>query len=132
MGATTAAKSPRYLEVQAALDRKIQALFPGTPYRLEFGMKGWKIARPTKITGWTGTIDPNFIHIYLAERKTRITLHLWNSYDPGALKRNEKNLTKAGFKVMVGCLQFNRKGDYPIEPVFDMLDNIRSLMDSEK
>lgn len=88
-------------------------------------MRGWRIPTNAGLAEWKGTIDPNFVHVFLAERKQGLTLHFWNPLDPGALHREKTGLREAGFKVMVGCLQFNRKGDFPIAAVLPLLDAAR-------
>lgn len=128
---TTSTFSPRLVAIHADLDCEIRRLFPQAEARRDYSMKGWRIARSTHIKTWEGTIDPNFLHIYIAERKNGITLHFWNPFDPYHLKRHSKELEGAGFKVMVGCLQFTRKGDYPVRAVVPLLESARRAMDRE-
>lgn len=96
-----------------------------------FNMHGWRVRRPTDITAWKGTIDPNYVHVFVAERKQGITLHLWSPYETGGLKQHEADLKAAGFKVMVGCLQFNRKAAYPVHAVVPVLASIAAQMKAD-
>lgn len=80
---------------------------------------------------WKGTIDPNFVYIFLAKRKNGITLHYWDPVRPYGLKQNAAAFEEAGFKVMVGCLQFNRKGPFPIGAVRGLLENLARQMDGQ-
>lgn len=113
---------------RARLAREIRARFPDARGVEDWGLRGWRIPTHAGLTEWTGTIDPNFIHIFLVERKQGITLHFWNPLDPGALKRDSSALQKAGFKVMVGCLQFNRKGEFPLAAVLPLLEAARKAI----
>ena len=128
---TTSSFSPRMEAIHSALDQEIKRRFPNAESRFEYNMHGWKTARPVKIESWKGTIDPNFLHMYIAERKNGITFHIWNTYNPYGLKQRSKELTAAGFKVMVACLVYNRKGDYPIGAVTPIFDSMRKDMDAE-
>jgi hypothetical protein len=122
---TTSTFSPRLLQLRAGIDAQLRQRFAGAVRAVTaFNMHGWQIARATRIESWKGTIDPNFIHIGVAERAAGITLHLWNPYNPACLKDNFKPLTAAGFKVMVGCLQFNRKAEFPLQAVTPLLDDL--------
>lgn len=127
--------SPRFRQVHAALTQSIQALFPDAEPAFAFGMTGWRIPRRRWINPRSvrGTLDPNWVQIYLVERKSGMTLHLWNPADFGVMHRRETELSRVGFKVMVGCIQFNRKADYPIETVDRLLEDVkRSLEDDAK
>ena len=78
-----------------------------------------------------GTLDPNWVQIYLVERKSGITLHLWNPVDFGSMQRRKPELSRLGFKVMVGCMQFNRKSDYPMDSVERLLEDVRRSLETD-
>jgi uncharacterized protein YdhG (YjbR/CyaY superfamily) len=125
--------SPRFREVHASLGRAIENLFPDARSAFEYGMPGWRIPRPRRVdpASVKGTIDPNWVHVFLAERKAGITLNLWNPVDVGGFRKRKRELERAGFKVMVGCLQFNRKSEYPIGLVVELLKDIRNSLEED-
>jgi len=128
-----AKSSPRFRETYGALDRAIRGLFPEAEAVFAFGMPGWKIARRRWIDPKSvkGTLDPNWVQIYFVERKSGITLHLWNPADFNGMRRHDKELARVGLKVMVGCMQFNRKGDYPIDVVKSLLEDVRRSLETD-
>ena len=130
--ATTSTFSPRMREVHALLDREIRSRFPEADAQFEYGMRGWRVPRARRLETWKGTIDPNFLHIFVAERKQGITLHYWNPMMPASFGKHAAPLAKAGFKVMVGCLQFNRKGDYPVDALKPLLDEAAQMLEHER
>ena len=106
--------SPRFREVHAAIGRAVRDLFAGAEPSFRFRMPGWKIPRPRKVdpASVAGTLDPNWVQVHLVERKSGITLHLWNPVDLNGFRRRKAELERAGFKLMVGCLQLTRKSEY--------------------
>ena len=122
--------SPRFRQVYAALERSVREIFPDAEASFQLRMPGWKIPRPRHVDAASGkgTLDPNWVQIYLAERKSGITLHLWNPVDFNGFRRRNKELENAGFTLMVGCLQFNRKSEYPTDLVVDLLKDIQTSL----
>jgi len=125
--------SPRFREIDDRLDRTIRALFPEAQRVFAYGLPGWRIPRRRWIDPKSvdGTIDPNWVNVFLAERKAGITLHLWNPVDFNAMQRRKADLSNAGFKVMVGCLQFNRKSGYPIDAVRRLLEDVKRSLEAD-
>ncbi len=119
---TTSTFGPRLEATRAELGRMLATRFPKAEPTFSYNMHGWRMRRPTDIKDWKGTIDPNWILIGIAERKQGITIHLWNPYDPGCLKKSEPRLKAAGYNVMVGCVNYNRKGDVPLDSLAPILD----------
>lgn len=118
---------PAFQETFVQVDRIVRRTFPSAKAVFQWGMPGWSIQRkhapdPAEVKG---TMDPRFIAILLAARKQGITLHLWNPADYYGLDRSKAELVEAGFKVMRGCLQFNRKQPYPIAVVEKLLKGVR-------
>lgn len=128
---THSGSSERLIATHARLDQSIRKRFPAAQDVFEYNMRGWAVRRPVHITEWKGTIDPNWIRVYVAERKQGITIHVWNPYDFEGLK-DRSELAQAGFKPMAGCLQYNRKGELPVEALEPLLDEMRQAMDQER
>ena len=80
-----------------------------------------------------GTFDPNWVRVYVVERKSGITLHLWNPADFNGFRKRKAELERAGFKLMVGCFQFTRKSEYPTDLVVALLRDAKtSLQEDER
>jgi hypothetical protein len=129
--ATTSTFSPRMAKAWRELDAAVRRVFPEAEPVFDYGARGWRVPRRIRVESWKGTIDPNWLKVYVAERAQGITLHLWNPCEPGFLKRNATALQAHGLKAMVGCLQFTRKGDYPVAAVEALLREVRGQMDAE-
>jgi uncharacterized protein YdhG (YjbR/CyaY superfamily) len=112
-----------------ALRNKVAQLFPNAIPLFEYGMPGFRVPiTQTRIEKWKGTIDPNYLHMGLVQRKRGVTFHIWNPKDDGYLQKNEERLSSAGFKVMRGCVEWNRKAAFPIAEIEKMLeDHMRGL-----
>ncbi len=125
--------SPRFREIHETLGRTVYTLFPEAEPAFAFGMPGWRIARRRRIDPGSvrGTLDPNWVQVYLVERKSGVTLHLWNPVDFNGAHRRRAELSRVGFKVMVGCLQFNRKSDYPMDAVRRLLEEVRRSLEAD-
>lgn len=115
-----ASKDPEFRKTYAAFKKIVKKYFPNAKESVEYGIPGFT-ARTTKtlIKDWPGTMDPNFAMIGLARRAQGITLHGWCS-DYRFMEKHAAVLTKAGFKVMRGCIQWNKKAPYPL-PVVEKL-----------
>ena len=87
---------------------------------MKWNLPGWKIERENVLEEARGTIDPRFVHVLIAERKAGLTVHLWNPVDYYWLDTQKEALQRAGFKVMRGCVQFNRKQPFP----FDTMESV--------
>jgi hypothetical protein len=126
---TTSTTSPRLLAALGSLEAHVTRLWPHAEKVFEYNMNGWRIHRGVDIPEWTGTIDPNWVRLYVAERKAGLSLHLWEPF--GCLQDRGSALAAAGYKPMVGCMQYNRKGDLPVEPVVAVLEAVRDRMAAE-
>jgi hypothetical protein len=113
--------SENFRAVFSAVESVVRKRFPNAEATFESGMPGWKVPREHVPEARIGTIDPAYVWIFLAERKAGITLHVWNPADYYFLDQHKAALQQAGFKVMRGCLQFNRKGAYPVAAVERLL-----------
>lgn len=124
--------SPRLADARARLGAEVLRRFPHAEPVTEWNLQGWRAKRPRRIASWKGTIDPNFVYVFLAERKQGIVLYFWNPFDPKCLERHAPRLKQAGLTAMVGCLQHARRGEYPVEAVLPLLDEARAAMDAER
>lgn len=116
--------SDRYKETFSRLGEVIEAVFPTAQASFEYNLPGWKIERENVQEETKGTIDPRFVHVLIAERKAGLTLHLWNPADYYWLDKQKEALQGAGFKVMRGCVQFNRKQPFPFDTMESVLRTI--------
>lgn len=84
-----------------------------------FDMPGWVVgiewAPPPEMM--RGTMDPFKFAIMMVEGKSGMTLHFWCPPKSGLLQREKVALEAAGFKVMVGCLRFSKKTEYPVAAI---------------
>jgi len=118
-------QSDRFKKIYARLKDVVMKEFPNATEGIMYDMHGFK-AKITKeeITNWKGTMNPNYFYTCLVERKAGITLHIWNPKDYYGLEKIKKEYERAGFKVMRGCIQWNKKAEYPIDMVEDLVKNI--------
>ncbi len=118
-------QSDRFKKIYAKLKEIVMREFPNATEGEAFGMRGFR-AKITKedIKEWKGTMNPNYFFVCPVERKAGITLHIWYPVDYYALDKIRKEYEEAGFKVMRGCLQWNRKSEYPIHMIEDLVKNI--------
>jgi len=133
VGSYVRAASPRFHEIYKSVARAVHELFPDATDSFQFKMPGWKVPRHRKVDpeSMEGTLDPNWVQIYLVERKAGITLHLWNPVDFNGFRGHRAELERAGFKLMVGCIQFNGKSEYPIGLVVDLLKDIEKSLEED-
>ncbi len=121
-----ASASDRYQRAHGRLDELLAARFPTVERVVEHDMPMWQIRRPedAPMPEATGTIDPELVHVGLVERKAGLTLHLWYPPEYELLAEHAEELKAAGLKVMTGCVQYNRKGELPVEAIVPLLDHI--------
>lgn len=126
-----AATSPGFQALHARIGELLQARWPET--RLEhvfpdtsYDMQAWVVPvpdHPPKET-WKGTMPNDVFVVGPTQKKAGITIHVWHPNHPYLLKDNADWLKEAGFKPMVGCLQWNRKADVPIEALAKLFDEL--------
>lgn len=121
--ALLAAASKRFQDVHADIGRGMRSVFPDAAPVVAHGMAGWQVAvpDPPPESEWRGTLDRIHLQVFPSERKAGITTHVWDPKDPSLLKRHEPMLRDAGFKVMVGCLQWNRQAPFPADAIEGLL-----------
>lgn len=71
---------------------------------------------------WKGTMPNDVFLVSPVARAAGTTIHMWHPNHPYLLKENAEWLKEAGFKPMVGCLQWNRKAELPLDAVERLLD----------
>jgi len=123
-------KTP-FAQIQAMLATEVKKRFPKAVPVREYGIDGWQIARQKRVEWTHGTVDPNYVLVGVADRKQGPVLHLWNPLDWKGLGKHRTQLEAAGFKVMVGCLQFNRQKPYPMAAVAAVLDAVQADLASD-
>ncbi len=118
--------SERFRQVYVELAEIVREVFPSAEAAFAYKMPGFRIkVTRREVKEWKGTIDPNYLQLFLVERQQGITLHVWNPADYYGLDKRKEELTRAGFKVMRGCLQWNKKQVYPLETVQVLLESIK-------
>ena len=117
--------SERFQNVYREFAAAVHQAFPVPEPSFEHGMPGFKI-RITDVEKeeWRGTIDPNFLHLYMVERKSGITFHIWDPRNYYGLDEMRDELTNLGFKVMRGCIVWNRKREYPVQRMKDLIKTL--------
>jgi len=108
--------SPEFAKIFEELQKTVKQVFPDAEEIFEWGMPGWRVQRkiPAPTEPVKGTIDPRYVTILFVERKGGTSLHVWNPGDFYGLEKERKKLEGAGFKVMRACLEYRRKGEYPL------------------
>ncbi len=102
-------------DARPAIAEAVKRHFPTAQECEEFGCRGWRVKVQERPREWKGTFDPEWLYILPKERKAGWTLHLWDPRNPDLLSDHQEALSAAGFKVMVGCVQWNRKGPVPVQ-----------------
>lgn len=121
--------SPRLQAIDAAIGKALKArwpkarkqrIYPGTSYDME----AWQITIPDPVPKeeWKGTMPRDQFTVAPTEKKAGITVHVWHPKKPELLGENAAWLKEAGFKPMVGCLQWNRKAEFPMDAFERLLD----------
>ncbi len=112
-----AATSDRFRALHAALGELVLELFPDAEPTVDWNMAGWRVPVPDPPAEeeWKGTMPRTYFAFFPSEKKAGLTFHVWHPKDPYILKENADWLKGAGFKPMVGCLQWNRKADVPLD-----------------
>ena len=124
-----AATSEGFQALHAAIGDRVRARFDAEPVA-SYGIAAWRIPvpKPPGEDEWKGTMPRTHLVIAPAEKKAGVTMHVWHPNAPYLLRDNEAWLKEAGFKVMVGCLQWNRKADMPLDAVERLLDAAKQAM----
>ena len=111
-----------FREAFDGVEAVVRGIFPEAASVLAYGMPGWSVrVRDAPPPGYKGTLDPTHLTILLADRKTGITLHVWNPLEEAFLESHRPAMERGGLKVMRGCLAFRRKGPYPLGAVEALL-----------
>src|SRR5213592_1725214 len=86
--------SPRFRELYATFERAVRERFPDAEASFQFPMPGWRVRRRRRVdpASVVGTLDPNWVQIYLEERKFGTILHLWNPIDVNGFRKRKADL----------------------------------------
>lgn len=106
-----------FAQVHAAIGAAFKRHFPAAEPCIEWDIPGFRVQVQDAPDQWKGTMPPTHMHVLPIQRKNCITIHIWDPRDPELLRKHESDLEETGFKVMVGCLQWNRKADYPVDAI---------------
>ena len=119
------AASERFQSVFQELSVAVHKSFPEAEPTFAHGMPGFR-AQITNIhkENLRGTFDLNHLQLFLVERKSGITLHIWDPRNYYGLDEVRDELTKIGFKVMRGCLVWNRKREYPVDRMKQLIGSL--------
>lgn len=82
------------------------------------------VAHPPAADTWKGTMPRDVFVVAPTEKKAGITIHVWHPNHPYLLKDNADWLAEAGYKPMVGCLQWNRKAEPDLDAFAKLLDQV--------
>ena len=119
------ASSERFQDVFQGLSAAIHESFPEAESTFAHGMPGFKArVADVKKDDWRGTFDPDHLQLFLVERKAGITFHIWDPRNYYGLDEVRDELTQLGFKVMRGCLVWNRKKKYPLERMKELIGSL--------
>lgn len=120
-------EDPTQPYIHAALDAIIRSIFPAAEPVEAHGMSGWQVElqNPPPEATWRGTFDRTHLQLFATEKKSAITVHVWHPGHPYLLREHGDALAAAGWKVMVGCLRWTRKGEPPLDPLRDLLESVR-------
>lgn len=101
---------------------RVELIYPGEAYE----MAAWLVPVPDHPPkeSWKGTMPNDTFVVGPTQTKSGMTIHVWHPNQPGLLKDNAHWLAAAGFKPMVGCLQWNRKAPVDLEAFGRLLDAV--------
>jgi len=125
--------SPRFRELYATFERAVRERFPDAEASFQFRMPGWRVRRRRRVdpASVVGTLDPNWVQIYLEERKFGTILHLWNPIDVNGFRKRKADLERVGFKLMADGIAFNRKSEYPMGLVAALLEDLKMSLEED-
>ena len=90
----------------------------------DHGMPGFRVPITNDKENRRGTFDPDHLQLFLVERKSGITFHIWDPRNYYGLDEVRDELNQLGFKVMRGCLVWNRKKEYPLERMKELIGSL--------
>lgn len=117
--------TPAFLELHRTIGEAVAGVCPAARAVVEYGIAGWAlpVANPPSADAWKGTMPRTHCFVGPAEKKAGTTIHVWHPNHPHLLRDHEAMLRGAGFKVMVGCLQWNRKAPPPVDALAALLES---------
>lgn len=110
-------------DLRDALSARVHAVFPDAQPVEAHGMTGWQVRLPDDAPPRQdlGTLDADHLQVFPVRRKAGVTLHVWNPVDYHFLDTQAGLLSDAGFRVMKGCIQWNRKAPLDLDAVEALL-----------
>ncbi len=121
--------SEDFRRLHAAIGDAVRARWPDARDVVEYDMAAFAVpvSDPPAAEDWKGTMPREVFIIGPTEKKAGITIHLWHPKEPYLLKQHQKELEEAGFKPMVGCLQWNKKAPLPMDAFAALLDAAKAV-----
>ncbi len=125
-----AATSPAFQALHADIHAAVLRCFPDARPVVAFGMAAFQVPLPDPPAAdtWIGTQPRTHLTVAPTEKKAGITVHVWHPNRPSLLADNAAWLKEAGFKPMVGCLQWNRKAPFPMDAFEKLLHAAKAAM----
>ena len=125
-----AARSDEFQALHAAVGDRVRARWPETRLQVigegSYEMPAFVVPvadHPPK-EAWTGTMPRDVFIVAPTQKKAGVTTHMWHPNRPGLIQENAEWLAAAGFKPMVGCLQWNRKAPMDLDAFARLLDEV--------
>ncbi len=119
------ATSEGFQNVYREFSAAVSGTFPMAESTFAHGMPGFRArVADIKKEDRRGTFDPDHLQLFLVERKSGTTLHIWDPRNSYGLDEVRDELTKAGFKVMRGCIVWNRKRAYPVDRMKELIASL--------
>lgn len=125
-----AARSDDFQALHAAIGDLVRARWPDAERKVvgegSYEMPAYVVPVPEHPPreSWTGTMPHDVFIIAPTEKKAGVTTHLWHPNRPGLIQENAEWLAAAGYKPMVGCLQWNRKATMDLDALARLLDDV--------
>lgn len=125
-----AATTPPFQALHDSIHAALRQRFPGTEPVVVYGLAAYQapVPDPPADADWQGTQPRTHLTVAPTEKKAGITVHVWHPNRPSLLADNAAWLKEAGFKPMVGCLQWNRKAPFPMDAFEKLLDAAKAAM----
>lgn len=123
-------RTPAFQDLHARIGALVRARWPMAHLEVtgegSYEMPSYviPIENPPAADTWKGTMPRDVFIVAPTEKKAGITIHVWHPNHPYLLKDHAETLAQAGYKPMVGCLQWNRKTAPDLDAFAALLDSV--------